>query len=116
MSTSSDKPVFTFAVTASDATDPPTVSCTPAEITVTTPNALIEFDLLTPGYSFDPLNPISFHQETSDFPDLWVISGTQIAMRDRCSKPALLSFDINVVQDSTGQCLSHDPAIRNDPT
>ncbi|MCV2350764.1 hypothetical protein [Paucibacter sp. Y2R2-4] len=114
--TSTDKPVFTFTVTASDATDPPTVSCTPGEITVDTSNALIEFDLVTPGYSFDPQSPIVFGEATTDFPDLWAISATQIAMRDRCSKAAVLNFTINVMQDATGLCLSHDPVIRNVPT
>jgi hypothetical protein len=115
MTTPTDKPVFNFTVYASDATDPPTVTCSPEEITVSTNNGLIEFDLVTPGYSFDPTTPIVFNQETTDFPDLWAVSATQIMMRDRCTHPALLSFTINVVENSTGRSLSHDPAIRNDP-
>jgi hypothetical protein len=115
MTTPTDKPVFNFTVYASDATDPPTVTCSPAEITVGTSNGLIEFDLATPGYSFDPATPIVFNQATTDFPDLWAVSATQIMMRDRCTRAATLSFTINVVQDSTGLSLSHDPSIRNQP-
>ncbi|MCV2367991.1 hypothetical protein [Roseateles oligotrophus] len=115
MTTPSDKPVFTFTVYASDATDPPTVTCSPAEITVGTSNGLIEFDLATPGFSFDPATPIVFSEPTTDFPDLWAISATQIMMRDRCTHAATLNFTIHVVEDSTGLCLSHDPTIKNQP-
>lgn len=115
MTTPSDKPVFTFTVYVSDATDPPTVTTSPAEITVGTNNGLIEFDLATPGYSFDPATPILFSQATTDFPDLWAVSATQVFMRDRCSKAATLNFTIKVVEDSSGRSLSHDPIIKNDP-
>lgn len=116
MTTPTDKPVFNFTVYASDATDPPTVTCSPEEITVSTNNGLIDFNLATPGYSFDPVTPIVFSELTTDFPDLWAVSATQVMMRDRCSKPATLSFTINVVENGTGRRLSHDPTIRNQPT
>ncbi len=115
MTTPIDKPVFTFTVNVSDATDPPTVTTVPAAITVGTSNGLIEFDLATPGYSFDPATPIVFNEPTTDFPDLWAVSATQVFMRDRCTKAATLNFNINVVEDSSGRCLSHDPQIKNDP-
>lgn len=115
MTTPSDKPVFTFTVNVSDATDPPTVTTVPAEITVGTSNGLIEFDLATPGYSFEPVAPIVFSEATTDFPDLWPVSATQVFMRDRCSKAATLNFTIHVLEDSSGRRLSHDPIIINDP-
>lgn len=111
-----DKPVLTFTVTASDATDPPTIGCTPDSLTVTDPNSLIELVLVTPGYSFDPERPIVFKTATTDFPDLWTISPTQITMRDRCSVLATLPFTINVVESSGQQRrLSLDPSIQNEP-
>ena len=59
MTTPSDKPVFCFTVTASDSTYPPTAYCSPESYTVEDSNALIEFELVTPGYSFDPDGPIT---------------------------------------------------------
>ena len=113
MTTPTDKPVHCITVTASDITDPPTAYCTPELVTVATSNALIEFDLTTPGYSFDPDTPITFAEPATDFPDLWVISATQVTMRDRCAVPGDYAFTIHLVEDQTGKRFKVDPAIRN---
>ncbi len=113
MTTPADKPVYCFTVTASDITDPPTAYCNPEQVTVGTSNALIEFDLITPGYSFDPDTPITFAEPAADFPDLWVISATQVTMRDRCTVPGDYTFTIHVVEDETGKRFKVDPSIIN---
>ena len=113
MTTPTDKPVYSFTVTASAVTDPPTAYCTPHLVTVTDTNTLIEFDLVTPGYSFDPDGAITFNTPTTDFPDLWVISATQVTMRDRCLTAGDFAFTIHVVEDSSGKRVNVDPTIRN---
>lgn len=115
MSTPTDKPVLSFTVTVNEETDPPTTVCTPHLVSVSTPNALIEFDLVTPGYSFDPDSPITFNSVTTDFPDLWFISATQLTMRDRCINAGDFAFTIHVVADISGLRYSVDPTVRNQP-
>lgn len=115
MTNPTDKPVLSFSVTASDETDPPTAYCSPENINVTDGNSLIEFNLTTPGYSFDPETPITFNESTSDFPDLWVITATQITMRDRCTTAGTYAFTVHVVEDSTGKRFKVDPSITNEP-
>lgn len=115
MTSPTDKPVFAFTVTASDVTDPPTAYCEPHLVTVDASNTLIEFDLVTPGYSFDPDTPITFNTATTDFPDLWVISATQVTIRDRCQTPGDFAFTIHVVEDSSGKRFGVDPVVRNIP-
>ncbi|HEX2012886.1 MAG TPA: hypothetical protein VJN44_18300 [Roseateles sp.] len=116
MTTPVDKPVYSFTVTASDVTDPPTATCTPDLVTVDISNALIEFILVTPGFSFDPEAPITFNESTTDFPDLWAISATQVSVRDRCTTAGDYAFTVHLVQDESGQRLKVDPTIRNQPT
>ena len=116
MTTPTDKPVLSFTVHVNEETDPPTALCTPHQVSVSTGNALIEFELLTPGYSFDPDTPITFNTATTDFPDLWFISATQVTMRDRCQTPGDFAFTIHVVEDSSGTPFSVDPTVRNQPT
>lgn len=110
-----DKPVFSFTVSASDATDPPTAACSPEFVSVDVRNALIEFELVTPGYSFDPDAPITFNESTSDFPDLWVISATQLSVRDRCTTAGKFAFTLHLVEDSSGKAFKVDPLIVNEP-
>ena len=116
MTTPTDKPVLSFTVTVNEETDPPTALCTPHLVTVDASNALIEFDLTTPGYSFDPDGPITFNTVTTDFPDLWFISATQVTMRDRCQTSGDFAFTIHVVEDSSGTRFGVDPTVRNQPT
>ncbi|UDF36646.1 UNVERIFIED_ORG: hypothetical protein LHJ69_06105 [Shinella sp. XGS7] len=113
--TPTDKPVFSFSVTASDVTDPPTATCTPESVTVDTSNALIDFQLQTPGYVFDPEGPITFNEATTDFPDLWFISPTQVTLRDRCTTAGDFAFTVHVIESSSGRRIKVDPGIRNTP-
>lgn len=113
--TPTDKPVLTFTVTASDVTDPPTAICSPDLVTVDTSNALIDFQLTTPGYAFDPDGPITFNEATTDFPDLWLISPTQVTLRDRCTTAGDFAFTVHVIESSSGRRLKVDPTIRNTP-
>lgn len=116
MTSPSDKPVFCFTVSVSDSQDPPIVSCSPPTTTIATADTMIEFNLVTAGYSFDPATPIVFSQETTDFPYLWPVNATQVMMNDLCSVAANLSFTIKVIENGSGRSLSHDPIIRNEPT
>lgn len=113
--TPSDKPVLSFTVTASDITDPPTATCSPELVSVDVSNALIDFQLVTPGYSFDPDGPITFDEVTTDFPDVWIISPTQVSLRDRCTTPGDFAFSVHVIQTSTRKRFKIDPTIRNVP-
>lgn len=113
--TPSDKPVLSFTVTASDITDPPTATCSPELVSVDVSNALIEFQLVTPGYSFDPEGPITFNEPTVDFPDLWMISPTQVTLRDRCSSAGDFAFTVHLIENASQRRLRVDPTIRNVP-
>lgn len=115
MNTTIDKPVLSFTVTASDATDPPKAYCSPELVTVDVSNALIAFELVTPGYSFDPENPITFDEPAVDFPDIWIISPTQVTMRDRCTTAGDFAFNVHVVENESGTRFKVDPTIRNEP-
>lgn len=113
--TPSDKPVLSFTVTASDITDPPTATCSPELVSVDVSNALIDFQLVTPGYSFDPDGPITFDEATTDFPDVWIISPTQVSLRDRCTTPGDFAFTVHLIENVSKRRVKVDPTIRNVP-
>lgn len=114
--TPTDKPVLVFTVTANNLTDPPTAFCSPEMITVNVSNALVSFELTTPGFSFDPEGPITFNTSSPDFPDLWVTSNTLVSIRDRCTTPGDYPFTIHLVEDISQKRFSVDPYIKNGTT
>jgi hypothetical protein len=114
--TTPEKPVLTFDVTGSNLTDPPTAICSPELVTVTAPNSLVQFQIVNAGYAFDPDAPIVFANPEGNFPDIWLLSDTQMAVRDRLTSSGDFSFTINLIETATGKRFSVDPGIRNSPT
>lgn len=110
-----EKPVLTFNVTGSNLTDPPTAICSPELVTVTDPNSLVQFQIVNQGYAFDPEAPIVFDNPGTNFPDIWLLSDTQVAVRDRLTSGGDFSFTINLIETETGKRFSVDPGIRNEP-
>jgi len=113
--TTPEKPVLSFDVTGSNLTDPPTAICSPELVTVTAPNSLVQFQIVNAGYAFDPDAPIVFANPEGNFPDIWLLSDTQVAVRDRLTSGGDFSFTINLIETATGKRFSVDPGIRNDP-
>jgi hypothetical protein len=112
--TTPEKPVLTFDVTGSNLTDPPTAICSPELVTVTAPNSLVQFQIVNAGYAFDPDAPIVFANPEGNFPDIWLLSDTQVAVRDRLTSSGDFSFTINLIETATGKRFSVDPGIRNE--
>lgn len=113
--TTPEKPVLTFDVTGSNLTDPPTATCSPDLVTASEPNSLVQFQIVNPGYAFDPEAPIVFSDPGSNFPDIWLLSDTLVAVRDRLTSDGDFSFTINLIETGTGKRFSVDPTIRNEP-
>lgn len=112
--TTSEKPVLSFQVTGSNLTDPPTAICQPEIVTVTEPNSLVQLQIVNEGYSFDPDAPVVFNAPGTNFPDIWLISPTQVAIRDLLTSAGDFLFTINLIETETGKRLSVDPGIRNE--
>jgi hypothetical protein len=113
--TTPEKPVLSFDVTGSNLTDPPTAICSPELVTATATNSLVQFQIVNAGYAFDPDAPIVFANPEGNFPDIWLLSDTQVAVRDRLTSSGDFSFTINLIETGTGKRFSVDPTIRNDP-
>lgn len=113
--TTPEKPVLTFNVTGSNLTDPPTAICTPDLVTAIEPNSLVQFQIVNQGYAFDSEAPIVFDNPGTNFPDIWLLSDTLAAVRDRLTSSGDFSFTINLIDTGTGKRFSLDPTIRNEP-
>lgn len=107
---------FTVTVTVSNLTDPPTITCSPTDLTVDAQNSLILFQLQTEGYAFPTSGSIVVSDGGTEFPNLWYISPSQVALQDLCSLNADYNYTVTVEETSSGQRHFHkDPTITNEP-
>lgn len=107
---------YTINVTVSNLTDPPTITCAPTDQIVVAQNSLILFQLQTEGYAFPTTGSIVVQDGGSEFPNLWYISPTQVALQDLCQITANYNYTVTVEETSSGKRHFHkDPTITNEP-
>lgn len=106
---------FPVTVTVSDLTDPPTVHCSPTTVVVDKSNALVVFNLATEGYAFPTTGAIIVQNGGSEFPNLWYVNASQVALHDLCAVPAEYNYTVIVEESATGKRLRVDPKISNEP-
>lgn len=102
-------------VTVSDATDPPTVISNPHTAVVTEPNSLVVFNLTTPGYVFPTTGAILVENGGAEFPNLWYVSPTEVALHDLCAVAGEYKYWVVVEEASSGTQFKVDPRISNEP-
>ncbi|MET0519711.1 MAG: hypothetical protein ABW005_12880 [Burkholderiaceae bacterium] len=112
LDTSGPPPV---TVTVSNLTDPPTVTCDPHTVVVTQANSLVVFNLATPGYAFPATGSVVVQDGGGEFPNLWSISASQVALHDLCEIPAAYDYNVVVVEIESGKPFTVDPKISNEP-
>lgn len=110
----SDTPVYTVEVTASDVTDPPTISVNQNPLGVDVQNALLVFQLVSSGFEFPEEDAIVVTNPGDQFPNFYWIGPTQVGLRDRCTVSGNFDYTITVLETSTGRRHKVDPTIINE--
>lgn len=82
-----------------------------------TPNALIIFNLISPGYYF-PVNGsalvINSASASAEFPIAWYVNAATLALADFNNNRQTYKYTMTVVDAQTGRSIATDPGITND--
>jgi len=90
------------------------ITCDPNPVSVNAANALIVFDVSTPGYTFPNADAIVVDPADPSFPiPSWTITATEASLLDLCNQPGSVDYTVNLVETATGRTLSVDPVIQN---
>lgn len=82
-----------------------------------TPNALIVYSLVTPGYYFPTDGSalvINGCDPAAEFPIAWYINAATLALGDYNSNAQIYKYTMTVVDAQTGKPITTDPTINND--
>src|SRR6218665_3785930 len=108
---------FSVAGHVTNLTDPPTITCTPSNIVGTETDSLVVFSLQDKKgeFVFPATNAITVEDGGSEFPNLWRLDGTHVALHDLCGSAAEYEYTVTVEEASTGKLYALDPKITNEP-
>jgi len=108
-----DNPVIHVDVTV----DPEAgIVCSPDPVPVSTRNALVTFNLKSEGYRFRDRDAIVVANPKRDFPyPSWTVGPDRATLLDLDSSRASYKYSVFVVDQRTGEELSVDPTIENEP-
>lgn len=88
----------------------------PVQLT-TTPNALIVYTLVSPGYYF-PTDGSALVINSTDasavFPIAWYVNAATIALGDYNKNAQSYKYTMSVINAQTGAVITTDPTIEND--
>ena len=91
------------------------ISCHPDPVVVKGADALLSFNLLTPGYAFALQGAIVVKNPGKDFPiPSWTVQSSSAALLDLCSFSAEYDYGVTVLEAATGKVLTVDPGIKNE--
>lgn len=88
----------------------------PVQLTKT-PNALIVYSLVSPGYYFPTDGSalvINCDDPAAEFPIAWYINAATLALGDYNNNAQSYKYTMTVVNAQTSQRITTDPGIRND--
>ena len=109
--TSTDPTVFTVQVSVNTLGKP---VCTPNPVLVTAANALLVFKLDVDGYEFPASGAVVVSSPGDDFPyPCWQINKHTAALFDAADDQISYDYTVTVVNSTTGERHSVDPAIDN---
>lgn len=101
-------------VRVDDTVSPRKVICSPEKAEISGANALLTFQLETPGYAFREAQAIVVHEGGNQFPyPSWTTLATTAALFDLNTEVGDFRYRVHVVKISTGEELSVDPTIVN---
>jgi hypothetical protein len=104
--------VYAVSVTVTNGNE---LQFAPDPVTILKPNALVTFNLLTPGYIY-PVDGTALvvNDDQGEFPIAWYISPVSIGLADYNNAAGDYSYTMSVQDIATGQRISKDPQITNE--
>lgn len=91
------------------------LTCSPDPVKVQGADALLVFELTSPGWTFAKTGAIALKEPASDFPYAsWTIKPTTAALVDLNRVKGTYPYNVAVVQTSTGRQFVFDPGIENE--
>lgn len=107
----------TVTVNAAPGTEPYLIfNPDPVKLTPT-PNALIVYSLVSPGYYFPTDGSalvINSADAKAEFPIAWYINAATLALGDYNSNAQSYKYTMSVINAQTGETITTDPGITND--
>ena len=108
--------VFAVTVTVNSAGNGLVFNPDPVQLTKT-PNALIVYSLVSPGYYFPTDGSalvINSGDPSAEFPIAWYINAATLALCDYNNNAQSYKYTMTVMNAQTGQRITTDPTIKND--
>lgn len=108
--------VFAVTVTVNSAGNGLVFNPDPVQLS-TTPNALIVYSLVSPGYYFPTDGSalvINCDDPAAEFPIAWYINAATLALGDYNNNAQSYKYTMTVMNAQTGQPITTDPTINND--
>jgi hypothetical protein len=91
------------------------LTCSPDPVKVQGADALLVFEMTSPGWTFAKTNAIALKEPASDFPYAsWTIKPTTAVLVDLNRVKGTFPYNVAVVQTSTGKEFVFDPSIENE--
>jgi len=91
------------------------LTCSPDPVKVRGADALLVFELTSPGWTFAKANAIALKEPAPDFPHVsWTIKPTTAVLVDLNRVKGTFPYNVAVVQTSTGKEFVFDPSIENE--
>ena len=91
------------------------VTCSPDPVKVQGADALLVFEMVSPGWTFTDTGAIVVDKAGKEFPyPSWTTKPTTAVLVDANTVKASYKYSVAVIQTSTGQRFVQDPGIENE--